>query len=337
MASKSTVKWLVTGEILLVIIALAIPAPMPYSLFGDGWGAGKWEGQAPLLGWPLLMLGIAAYAGVCQFKPWGRTSYLVYHLLDLFSVLATGVVHMPLLGAVFYWASYLLAAIVLYLLYFTPLKAHFRKAGAAIGPTGPEIPVAAAEARLALAIEPRPGEERSAAPGDEAPGGAQKTGEDKNLVDRFTDLIFPGSAAARAKEEPPEQRKKRRALLLEHYVFIVFIFFVIGLTEFKVNGLVIAALGFIVYNLAQRKGQPLAVLFPSMLAAYCLFPIAYSLFGYFLSNFSKTFLPYLIPYIAGWLLLMRLEAVTQKFIRDCDQPLAVGSKGDGAKPEAVKK
>ena len=156
MATKATVRWLVAGEILLVIIALAIPAPMPYSLFGDGWGAGKWEGQTPLLGWPLLMFGIAA-------------------------------------------------------------------------------------------------------------------------------------------------------------------------------------LGFIVYNLAQRKGQPLAVLFPSMLAVYCLFPIAYSLFGYFLSNFSKTFLPYLIPYIAGWLLLMRLETGTHKFIRDCDQPLAVGSKGDGAKPEAVKK
>ena len=332
MAGKATVRWLVAGEILLVIIALAIPAQGPYPMFGEGWGAGKWQEQAPLLGWPLLMFGIAAYAGVCQFKPWGRVSYLVYHLLDLFSILATGVVHMPPLASIFYWAGYLLAAIVLYLLYFTPLKAHFKKAGAGPGPAVPEEPVAASEASLAMAAEPCPAEMRSAAAGDEAQGVAQEPAE-KNLVDRFTDLIFPGSAAVRAREKPPEQRKKRRALLLEHYGFILFIFFAIMLTEFKINALVIAALGYVIFNLAQRKGQPLAVLFPAILAAYCLVPIASSLFGFLLSNYSKDILPYLIPYIAGWLLLMKIEIGTHKFIRDCDQPLPKRSKGEGAKPD----
>jgi hypothetical protein len=103
------------------------------------------------------------------------------------------------------------------------------------------------------------------------------------------------------------------------------------LALFKINVLVIAMPCVVIFNLAQRRGQSFAVLFPAFLAAYCLVPIASSLFGFLLSNFSKSFQPYLIPYIAGWLLLLRLEVKTHKFVRDYNQPLPEGSKGFASK------
>ncbi|MBU4268368.1 MAG: hypothetical protein KJ808_05915 [Acidobacteria bacterium] len=319
MPAKSAVRWLVALEILLVIVALSIEAPGPYSPFSSGWGIEKWSEQAPLLGWPLLIFGVAAYIGVFQFKPWGRKSYLIYHLLDLVSILVPSVVHMPPLGAVFYWASYVAVAIVLYLLYLTPLKVHFKKKEAAAEPAGPEIPDTASEENPADRAQESSGKKENTAPGPKALESPVANNKG-NLVDRVTDWLFPRTAKTRAAKEPPMQRNKRRALLMEHYVFILFIMFVIMLTEFRINGLVIVALCFVVYNLAQRKGTPFIVLFPALLAGYCLIPVASSLFGYMLSDFSKSFLPYLIPYIAGWLLLFLLEVRTHKFIRNYDQP-----------------
>jgi hypothetical protein len=337
--SKSKVRWLVALEILLLVAGVFVEEaePSPASPFdtlsSSGYGIDGGDRLSLLqilVGVPLFLFGVAAYAGVLRFKSWGRKCYLLYHVLDVAAHFIPGEGSMPAAGAVMYVASYFSAAMVLYLLYFTPLKELFQKKGAAEpGPAAPEVPGARNEEHPVDQARGSSGEKETGAHRTESrvETGLPSIGD---LAGRLTDRLFPKTAEARAVEEPPEQKKKRRTLLLWHYVFIL-VFMLAILMKFNTSGLVVVALCFVVYNLAQRKGGPFAVLFPLLVAGFGLLMIFFSLFGFMLSSFSKDFLPYLLPYISAWILLIMLEARTHKFARDIDQPDPHAPKDEASK------
>jgi hypothetical protein len=137
--SKSTVRWLVLLEILLVIAcalledAEATPAsPSPDWLYWPGVENVRVSQLELFLSILLLILGVAASIGVWKFKPWGRKEYLIYHALALTALLIPGPERTPFWAAVVYGSSFLVAGFVLYLLYFTPLKECFEKRKTAV-------------------------------------------------------------------------------------------------------------------------------------------------------------------------------------------------------------
>ena len=151
---------------------------------------------------------------------------------------------------------------------------------------------------------------------------SSRTANRKNLIDQFTDWIFPKSVKTRAENVPPEQKNKRRILLIMHYIFIFISIISMMLLPFTLNGfgLVTAALYVILANLAQRKGSFFALFCSILVAGYCVFQILASLAFFIMASSSRNAIYRFLIYYAVLFFLFLLEIITYKFVLKYDVP-----------------
>jgi len=258
-----------------------------------------------LIGIPTFIIFLIALIGLFKFKAWAPKWYLVFQILYLLFLFIPKTTIKPTELIIISWIFLIVGFIVLYYLYCTPLKESFRKDNTESGKAESSI------------IPDGDGNENfsnqdmlKTISSESETKSTLKTQKIFAWASWLTDHLFPQTANARVRETPPEIKNKRRILIAMHYVWIILLIFL----PVNVDILFIAALCFVIANLARLKDGSLEAFFVLLTAGFCLCAIVVALFFLVLTNFSKDALPLFIFNIAGWLLLFLIEVYTYKFI-----------------------
>jgi hypothetical protein len=136
MVSKSALRWLVALEIFLAIFGAIVERLVEFD--GSFWNrdirvpansafGGTMTWSQLILGSGLILIGLIAYVGIIRFWRPARRLYLLYHILGLAALPLSGPSTKTGWGSVFSGAGYAVTGFILALLFFTPLKEHFKK------------------------------------------------------------------------------------------------------------------------------------------------------------------------------------------------------------------
>jgi hypothetical protein len=136
MIRKSTLRWLVVLEIILGFGGILIEKLGEFD--GTFWSKDISLPANSVFGgmmtWPqfitsivLIFIGLIAYVGILRFWRPARGLYILFHILQLVTTPLFGPYCGTGWGYIFKGASFIITGIIFTIIYFTPVKEHFKK------------------------------------------------------------------------------------------------------------------------------------------------------------------------------------------------------------------